>query len=191
MKQHMTNEADARLAFYIPPPADQLPQPAADIPPRPHLPPNVADTPLVRLYNFLRTFDACLLVHVTHSRRNDVPLIPTGDTVVSGKSSFSMRQTLSQSFKASRMRSLGWADYLKVEMTNNRKTLVVSYWMSVPVRDYLLLLKYFPKSSTTPDNSWSSATSFPDTSSTSWGHFDCVHHQRACTMARVCTITKN
>jgi hypothetical protein len=29
------------------------------------------------------------------------------------------------------MRSLGWADYLKVEMTNNRKTLTASYWMFV------------------------------------------------------------
>jgi mediator of RNA polymerase II transcription subunit 14 len=29
------------------------------------------------------------------------------------------------------MRSLGWADYLKIEMTNNRKTLVASYWMYV------------------------------------------------------------
>jgi mediator of RNA polymerase II transcription subunit 14 len=29
------------------------------------------------------------------------------------------------------MRSLGWADYLKIEMTNNRKTLTASYWMSV------------------------------------------------------------
>jgi mediator of RNA polymerase II transcription subunit 14 len=30
------------------------------------------------------------------------------------------------------MRSLGWADYLKVEMNNNRKSLVVSYWVYVP-----------------------------------------------------------
>jgi mediator of RNA polymerase II transcription subunit 14 len=29
------------------------------------------------------------------------------------------------------MCSLGWAEYLKIEMTNNRKTLTASYWMSV------------------------------------------------------------
>ena len=29
------------------------------------------------------------------------------------------------------MRSLGWAEYLKIEMTNNRKTLIASYWMFV------------------------------------------------------------
>ena len=32
--------------------------------------------------------------------------------------------------QAQRMRSLGWADFLKVEMRDRRKTLAVSYWMS-------------------------------------------------------------
>jgi len=32
--------------------------------------------------------------------------------------------------QAQRMRSLGWADFLKVEMRDGRKTLAVSYWMS-------------------------------------------------------------
>lgn len=32
-------------------------------------------------------------------------------------------------YQAERMRSLGWADYLKVDMTNDRKTLTISYWM--------------------------------------------------------------
>jgi mediator of RNA polymerase II transcription subunit 14 len=54
MKRHITDEADARLAFYCPIPPDQLPSPDVDIPPRPHLPEGVIDAPLVRLYNFLR-----------------------------------------------------------------------------------------------------------------------------------------
>lgn len=29
------------------------------------------------------------------------------------------------------MRTLGWADYLSVEMSNGRKTLTISYWMYV------------------------------------------------------------
>lgn len=29
------------------------------------------------------------------------------------------------------MRSLGWADYLKVEMSNDRKTLTLTYWLYV------------------------------------------------------------
>lgn len=32
--------------------------------------------------------------------------------------------------QAQRMCSLGWTDFLKVEMRDGRKTLVVSYWMS-------------------------------------------------------------
>ena len=32
-------------------------------------------------------------------------------------------------YQAERMRSLGWADYLKVDMSNDRKTLTISYWM--------------------------------------------------------------
>lgn len=31
------------------------------------------------------------------------------------------------------MRSLGWADYLKVEMTNSRQKMVVSYWLWKPL----------------------------------------------------------
>ncbi len=52
MRQHITDEANARLAFYIPLPAEQAQIPGA--PPRPELPDNVVDTPLVRVYNFLR-----------------------------------------------------------------------------------------------------------------------------------------
>jgi mediator of RNA polymerase II transcription subunit 14 len=31
--------------------------------------------------------------------------------------------------QAERLRSLGWGDFLKVEMSRDRKTLSVSYWM--------------------------------------------------------------
>ena len=31
--------------------------------------------------------------------------------------------------QAERMRSLGWAEYMNVEMTNNRQTMVVHYWV--------------------------------------------------------------
>ena len=52
IKRHITDEADSRLAFYLPFPADQPPVP--DAPPRPQLPQDVVDAPLIRLYNFLR-----------------------------------------------------------------------------------------------------------------------------------------
>ncbi|KAG1744781.1 mediator complex subunit MED14-domain-containing protein [Suillus lakei] len=35
-------------------------------------------------------------------------------------------------YQAQRMRSLGWANFLKVEMRDGRKTLAVSYWMRPP-----------------------------------------------------------
>lgn len=55
MARHITNEADARLAHYLPL-LDEPPQlPAAELPPRSRLPEGAIDTPLVRLYNFLRT----------------------------------------------------------------------------------------------------------------------------------------
>ncbi|TCD64872.1 mediator complex subunit [Steccherinum ochraceum] len=35
-------------------------------------------------------------------------------------------------YQAERMRSLGWSDYLTVEMSNNRRTLILSYWIRKP-----------------------------------------------------------
>lgn len=40
--------------------------------------------------------------------------------------------------KAQRMRSLGWADFLKVEMSPDHKTLVVSYWVYVALTGVIL-----------------------------------------------------
>lgn len=32
-------------------------------------------------------------------------------------------------YQAERMRSLGWADFMRVQMTADRKQLTVSYWV--------------------------------------------------------------
>lgn len=55
MKRHITDEADARLAFFLPIPQDAVP-PGVEIPPRPQLPAGIVDTPLVRVFNFLRMY---------------------------------------------------------------------------------------------------------------------------------------
>ena len=55
LKRHLTDEADGRLAHYLPLPEDTpLPPPGVELPPRPQLPEGVIDTPLARVYNFLR-----------------------------------------------------------------------------------------------------------------------------------------
>ncbi|KAI0940563.1 hypothetical protein AcW1_003726 [Taiwanofungus camphoratus] len=54
LKRHITDEADARLAFYLPLPAGPAPPPDIQLPPRPQLPDGVVDTPLVRVFNFLQ-----------------------------------------------------------------------------------------------------------------------------------------
>ena len=43
-----------------------------------------------------------------------------------------MTAPLSNSTQAERMRSLGWAEFMTVEMTNNRQTMVVKYWVRKP-----------------------------------------------------------
>ncbi|KAI0068848.1 MED14-domain-containing protein [Artomyces pyxidatus] len=102
LKQHLTNEADARLAFYLPPPADQpAPPPGVEPPPIPKLPDDVVDAPLIRMYNFLQMMSMSYQLEILW-------------------------------FQANRLRSLGWADYLSVEMSRDRKTLTVSYWIRQP-----------------------------------------------------------
>jgi mediator of RNA polymerase II transcription subunit 14 len=54
LKRVISDEADARLAFYLPHPLGQPSQPDVDIPPRPQLPEGFVDTPLIRIFNFLR-----------------------------------------------------------------------------------------------------------------------------------------
>ena len=55
LKRHITDEADARLAYYLPLPAGQSePIPGVEVTGRPKLPEGVIDAPLIRLFNFLR-----------------------------------------------------------------------------------------------------------------------------------------
>ncbi|EMD37772.1 hypothetical protein CERSUDRAFT_73593 [Gelatoporia subvermispora B] len=98
LKRHILDEGDARLAFYLPLPADQQPPPGVELPPRPQLPDGFADAPLVRLYNFLQMMSLSYQLEIMW-------------------------------FQGERLRSLGWADYLTIGMTNNRQTLTVSYWI--------------------------------------------------------------
>jgi mediator of RNA polymerase II transcription subunit 14 len=98
--RHITDEADARLAFYLPVPAPEaLPgAPPFVLPPTQQLSKGVVDAPLVRVFNFLQIMSLSYQLEVLW-------------------------------YQAEQMRSLGWADHLKVEMTNNRKTLTVWYWL--------------------------------------------------------------
>ena len=57
MKQHITDEANGRLGYYLPNPADASVPPGVELPERPQLPPGTVDAPLVRLFNFLRQLD--------------------------------------------------------------------------------------------------------------------------------------
>ncbi|KAI8975875.1 MED14-domain-containing protein [Trametes punicea] len=99
LKRNITDEADARLSFYLPP--DEPPPPDVEPPPRPQLPEGVVDAPLVRVFNFLQMMSLSYQLEILW-------------------------------YQAERMRSLGWADFLTVEMTNNRQRLVVSYWVHKP-----------------------------------------------------------
>lgn len=71
---------------------------------------------------------------LTVATRDDEPLISVGDPLVPGQCVYpypdASRFTLSQ---AERLRALGWADYMKVDMARDRKSFVLSYWMFVPL----------------------------------------------------------
>jgi hypothetical protein len=83
MKRHITDEADMRLAYYLPLEPDEVPPPGIEIPPRPKLPDGVVDTPLVRLFNFLRTYLPLQEQGFTlPQHRNHVSILPAGDSVV-------------------------------------------------------------------------------------------------------------
>ncbi|KAI6036221.1 mediator complex subunit MED14-domain-containing protein [Pisolithus microcarpus] len=98
LKRHIADEADARMAYYLPFPETEDGPPNIERTERPQLPEGAIDAPLVRLYNFLQMMSLSYQLEILW-------------------------------YQAQRMRSLGWADYLKVEMLNNRKTLFVSYWL--------------------------------------------------------------
>lgn len=75
LKRHISDEANARLGFYLPP-EEVPPETAAMEPPRPQLPEGFVDAPLVRLFNFLRTYCTVASVLVLIMSRNDVALVP-------------------------------------------------------------------------------------------------------------------
>ncbi|KAI6103423.1 mediator complex subunit MED14-domain-containing protein [Pisolithus sp. B1] len=97
-KRHIADEADAKMAYYLPFPETADAPSNIEKPERPKLPEGTIDAPLVRLYNFLQIMSLSYQLEILW-------------------------------YQAQRMRSLGWADYLKVEMLNNHKTLFVSYWL--------------------------------------------------------------
>ncbi|OAX41796.1 MED14-domain-containing protein [Rhizopogon vinicolor AM-OR11-026] len=101
LRRHIADEADLRMACYLPFPDKPEFAPNPEDPPRPQLPEGAADAPLVRLFNFLQMMSMSYQLEIL-------------------------------CHQAQRMRSLGWADFLKVEMRDGRKTLAVSYWMRPP-----------------------------------------------------------
>ncbi|KAF9220121.1 MED14-domain-containing protein [Gyrodon lividus] len=54
LKRHITDEADARMAYYLPLPEPVELPPNTEVHERPKLPEGTVDAPLVRLYNFLQ-----------------------------------------------------------------------------------------------------------------------------------------
>ncbi|TFY81803.1 hypothetical protein EWM64_g2210 [Hericium alpestre] len=102
LKRFVTEEADSRLAYYLPLPEVQPPPPGVEVPPRPQLAEGVVDAPLIRLYNFLQMMSMSYQLEILW-------------------------------YQAERMRSLGWAEFLTVEMARNRKSLSLSYWMYAPL----------------------------------------------------------
>lgn len=101
LRRHIADEANIRMACYLP--LQDTPEfaPNPEDPPRPQLPEGTVDAPLVRLFNFLQMMSMSYQLEIL-------------------------------CYQAQRMRSLGWADFLKVEMRDGRRTLAVSYWLRPP-----------------------------------------------------------
>ncbi|KAJ8076986.1 mediator complex subunit [Marasmius tenuissimus] len=102
MKTYITEEVDRQLGLFVPTP-----------PPEEPLPPGVV--------------------------MPEKPELPEGVSDAPLVRLFNFLQMMSLSYQleilwyqAERMRSLGWGDYLNVNMTPNRKTLTVSYWIRKP-----------------------------------------------------------
>ncbi|PPQ98421.1 hypothetical protein CVT24_004100 [Panaeolus cyanescens] len=133
IKRHIIDEADARLAFYLPLPADEHHIP--DMAPRPQLPANVIDAPLIRIFNFLQMMSLSYQLEILW-------------------------------FQAQRMRSLGWADYLNIDMSPDRKCLKATYWKfprstnsSLPSVGGTLIIM-IKESKTTRDSNFSGGRNF-------------------------------
>ncbi|KAF8995450.1 mediator complex subunit MED14-domain-containing protein [Cyathus striatus] len=102
IKRHITDEADARLGFYILNVEESVLPTVSEHQLRPKLPNGVVDAPLVRLYNFLQMMSLSYQLEILW-------------------------------YQAERLRSLGWADYLRVQMSDDRKSMTVTYWIRGPL----------------------------------------------------------
>lgn len=103
LKDHLTIEADNRLGYY-------LPMPEPEQPPDPNLP---APTERPRLPEDV----------------SDAPLVRIYNFLQMMSMSYQLEILW---YQAERLRSLGWGDFLKVEMSRDRKALSISYWIRQP-----------------------------------------------------------
>ncbi|KAF8909892.1 MED14-domain-containing protein [Mucidula mucida] len=106
MKRYITEEADSRLGYYVPIPEEPLP-PGVERPPG-YAPPTKPTLP----EGFV-----------------DAPLVRVFNFLQMMSLSYQLEILL---YQAERMRSLGWAEYMRVQMTADRKQLTVSYWVRKP-----------------------------------------------------------
>ncbi|KAJ3571005.1 hypothetical protein NP233_g4045 [Leucocoprinus birnbaumii] len=102
LKRHITEEADSRLGLYV-----QRPEPEQPYPPGFEPPPR--------------------------------PKLPPGYVDAPLVRIFNFLQMMSLSYQleilwyqAERMRSLGWAKFMSVQMSRDRKSMTVSYWLRPP-----------------------------------------------------------
>ena len=135
------DEADARLAYYLPAPSTQTEEQTSL---RPQLPEGAVDTPLVRVYNFLRMLirlRICSEVVTVYTEM--MSLSYQLEILWYQVPSFITRmEDDSHQAQAERMRFLGWKDYLAVNMSPNRKTLTALYWLYVPFILYRTAYSY-------------------------------------------------
>jgi mediator of RNA polymerase II transcription subunit 14 len=131
------DEADARLAYYLPPPSIHT-QTEEQTPSRPQLPEGTVDTPLVRVYNFLRMFIRLKICSEDETVYTEMMSLSYQLEILWYQVPSFISRTEDDSLQpqAERMRFLGWKDYLAVNMSPNRKTLTTSYWLYVPFVSY-------------------------------------------------------
>ncbi|KAF5370780.1 hypothetical protein D9758_002136 [Tetrapyrgos nigripes] len=102
IKRHITEEVDRQLALYIP-----YPEPQQPLPPGVELPPKEELPEDVVDTPLVRVFNFLQMMSLSY-------------------------QLEILWYQAERMRALGWGEYLTVNMTPNRKTLTVTYWIRKP-----------------------------------------------------------
>lgn len=78
LRRHITDEANLRMAYYLPLPNEPEFALNSEDPPRAQLPEGAVDSPLVRLFNFLRKRKDSLSVQSSFRlHRNDVHVLST------------------------------------------------------------------------------------------------------------------